>query len=421
MQRTWRITLAGLAAVTLLAGAGTTARAGEDEIDRGFFKQLYSKQAGRFYQEPVSLTTIRKNPQNYLNVYFRSWVRFHREESLDTPEYTPFNREKYMNFSVWAQDARLWEEAARINDLPFCFAEKDDRVVYQVTQLGQYDMMLIYGVVRSVFMEEPWIEVIEIEKAAKSTLNDALLTHISFAESLVADGGGDLDSEAIDEYTRALSYDVTSDVAAELWKRKGLIYLKLKRYDEALYTLRQSIGHFADDPSAHLALAEAAAGAGRYTDGLRAAQHALRLEGRQARAYALIGRCWRESTLKRLEALGINVSEQIAEALRRRREDVRPSQRYRGQRQAATDAAQVSFLISDETKRKLRDDLEAAVREGRKALFLDPIDAEANSWLQASKKALEEFDQRIKEAEEKRRGAAEEAAPAEGEGEGDAG
>ena len=56
------------------------------------------------------------------------------------------------------------------------------------------------------------------------------------------------------------------------------------------------------------------------------------------------------------------------------------------------------------------------MREGRKSLFLDPLDAQANQWLNASKKALEEFDQRIKEAEEKRRGAAEEAAPTEGEG-----
>ena len=414
MRLTWRITLAGLAAIAFLGGTGT-ARAGEDELDRGFFKQVYSKQAGRYYQEPVSLSAIRKNPQNYLNVYFRAWVRFHREENLETPEYTPFTREKHMNFSVWAHDARLWEEAARINDLPFCFAEKDDRVVYKIASLGQYDMMLIYGVVRTVYMNEPWIDVIDIEKATKSTLNDALLTHISFAESL-ADESGDLDAEAIDEYTRALSYDVTNDVAAELWKRKGLIYLKAKRYDEALYTLRQSIGHFADDPAAHLALAEAAAGAGRYQDGLRAAQHALRLEGKQARAYALIGYCWRELTLRRLEALGINVSEQLAEALRRRREDVRPAQRYRGQREAGTDQSQASHLISAETKQKLRDELEQAVREGRKSLFLDPLDAQANQWLNASKKALEEFDQRIKEAEEKRRGAAEEAAPTEGEG-----
>lgn len=417
MRLTWRITLAGLAAITLSGMAGT-ARAGEDELDRGFFKKFYSKQAQRFYQEPISLTAIRKNPQNYLNVYFRSWVRFHREENLETPEYTPFTREKYMNFSVWAQDARLWEEAARINDLPFCFAEKDDRVVYQIAQLGAYDMLLVYGVVRTVFMGEPWVEIIDVEKATKSTLNDAILTHISVAESLVEQGA---EIEAVDEYTRALSYDLTSDVSAELWKRKGLIYLKLNRYDEAMYTLRQSIAHFADDPSAHLAYAEASAGAERYQDGLRAAQHALRLQGRQARAYALIGRCWRELTLKRLEALGINVSEQISDAIRRRREDVRPAQRYRGQGRAGTDAVQVSFLISEETKRKLRDDLDQAVREGKKAVILDPLDADAQQWFNASQKALSEFDQRIKEAEEKRRGAAEAGEGTEGEGEPDAG
>jgi len=409
MRLTTRVTLGALAALAL-ASSAPTARAGEDEIDRGIFKKIYSKQAARYYREPISLSAIRANPENYLNVYFRAWVRFHREENLETPEYTPFSREKFMNFSLWSADAKLWMESERMNDLPFCFAEKDDRIVYEIAQLHEYDMLLVYGRVRAVFLNEPWVEIIDVERSSKSTLNTAVLTHISVAEAMATDG---LELEAIDEYTRALSYDLTDDVAAELWKRKGLIYLSNDRYAESIYALKKSVGLWPDSADTHLALAEASARAERYSDGLRAAQHALRMQGRQARAYALIGLCWRELTLKRLESLGINVSEKLGEALRRRRENIRPRDRFRGLGRQGTDEVQVSYLISEETKRKLREDLEQAVREGRKAIYLDPTDPDAGQWLAGSKKALEEFDTRIKEAEARRRGDAAEETPEE--------
>ncbi|MHC5022093.1 MAG: hypothetical protein ACYTGX_18700 [Planctomycetota bacterium] len=276
-MRVLKASLASVAALTMLAGS--TFADGND-LDNGIFKRIYSKETRRVFSEPIPLEQVLKNPKNYRNTHFRCWVRFHREESLTTPEYTRFN-EGFMNFSVWPAEAKLWIEAERLADHPFVFAKKDDEINYQVAQLKKYDLVLLFAKVHTAYMDKPWIEVFGIERESKSTLSDAVLTHMSVAESLEGDGWF---REANDEYSRVQRYEIATNLAAETWKRKGRNFLMAQMPAEASYSLKKSIDLAGKDYETHLWLAESLTQEGKNAQALTAARRALRLRGRLARA-----------------------------------------------------------------------------------------------------------------------------------------
>jgi tetratricopeptide (TPR) repeat protein len=372
------------------------------ELDNGFFKRVYSKETRLSLSEPIPLQKLLDAPKNYKNVYFRSWVRFHREEQLSTPEYTRFN-ERFSNFSIWPNEARLWVEAERLRDHPFVFAAKDDKLSYQIAQLKKYDLIMIFARVHSDYLGKPWIEVLSIDKEAKATLSDALLTHISVAEALETDGWY---REANDEYSRVQSYDLTDDLAAEMWKRKGKNFINAQMPAEASYSLMKSVALAGDDYEAHLWLAESLTLEGKSAKALTAARQALRLRGRVARAYALIGHNVRVLALQELDQLGIDVTKERGEDIKRKREEVRPRYRYGNRRYTKTDVARtdVSYYISQKDKDTVLTYLNTALREGRKAVYLDSTDPQADRWLKATEKAIEEFDARLSKVEGARKG-----------------
>ncbi|MCI0343331.1 MAG: hypothetical protein L0216_19665 [Planctomycetales bacterium] len=404
-------------------GAGGAARADEDELDHGIFKLIYSPEARREIADPIPLRRVLNNPSNYLNVYVRVWCRFHREESLETPEYTPFNREKYMNFSAWDADARLWVEEERMNDLPFLFAPKDDRLVYEVARLQKYDTILVYGLVRTVFLGKPWIEVIRVTRSGKSTLNDAVLTHISVADHLA---GKQMYKHAVDELDRALGYTTTDELTGELWKWKGRWQLAGQMTTEAVWSLEQARGYRTTDAEVYLWLAEAqlktamASGVSRYYwEALSSARKSLWHQGRQSRAYAIVGASWREITISQMESLGI-----VTVVRKERKESdssrIRPRDRSRtttgGVRTEQEQLAVARQAITEATKSELRNGLLTAEREGQKAVTLDPTDMDAARWLEETKNALKDFDRKMAEIEERAKKAEREALGEGGEG-----
>lgn len=414
-MRVLHASLASMAALAVVSMCGGPAMADGVEIDNGFFKRWYSKEARRAVSEPIPLGKLLKSPKNYKNVYFRSWVRFHREEQLSTPEYTRFN-ERFTNFSIWPKESRLWVEAERLRDHPFVFAAKDDKLSYQIAQLNKYDLVMIFGRVHSDYLGKPWIEVLSIDKESKATLSDAILTHISVAESLESDGWF---REANDEYSRVQSYDLTSELAAEMWKRKGKNFINAQMPAEASYSLMKSVALAGSDFESHLWLAESLTLEGKAARALAAARQALRLRGRVARAYALIGHNVRVLALQELDQLGIDVTKERGADIKRKREEVRPRYRYGSRRYTKTDVARtdVSYYISQKDKETVLNYLNTALREGRKAVYLDSADPQADRWLKATEKAIQEFDARLSKVESVRKGAGD---AKDGEGEGDA-
>ncbi len=397
-----RVLHASFASIAALVILGGSASADGLELDNGFFKRWYSKETRRSFSEPVSLKRVAANPENYRNVYFRAWVRFHREEQISIPEFSRFN-ERNMNFSVWPADAKLWIEKERLADFPFLYALKDDKMPYQLSQLKKYDLVLIFARVHGKFQGRPLIEVLRIDKEAKSTLSDALLTHISVAESLEGDRWY---REANDEYSRVQRYDLMPSLAAEMWKRKGKNFINAQMPSEASYSLLKSIEIDNKDYESHLWLAESLTQEGKSAKALTAARRALRLRGRLARAYALIGHAVQVLALQELDALGIDMSNEASTDLKRKRESVRPRYRYGSRRYTKADVARsdVSYYISQKDKDRILAFLNTALREGRKAVYLDGSDAQASRWLDATKKAIAEFDARLSRVENARAG-----------------
>ncbi|MHC5022094.1 MAG: hypothetical protein ACYTGX_18705, partial [Planctomycetota bacterium] len=101
--------------------------------------------------------------------------------------------------------------------------------------------------------------------------------------------------------------------------------------------------------------------------------------------------------LQELDALGIDVTKERTTDLKRKREAVRPRYRYGSRRYTKADVAKtdVSYYIGQKDKDKILAYLNTALREGNKAVYLDNTDAQAQRWLDATKKAIAEFDARL--------------------------
>ena len=75
--------------------------------------------------EAVSLADVLRGPRDYRGKTLTFFCIFHRKESYFDPVRTPFNPERYDNFSVWPDGAALWQEKAYVNDMPFLYIRRN--------------------------------------------------------------------------------------------------------------------------------------------------------------------------------------------------------------------------------------------------------------------------------------------------------
>ncbi|MCU0722766.1 MAG: tetratricopeptide repeat protein, partial [Planctomycetes bacterium] len=279
-------------AVVLVAGSwiSPSVNAAEDELDRGIFKALYSPETKRAEMQPISLKEMQRVPSAFMNVYARMTVRFNRVESgsIFVPEFTLFDPEDYLNFSVWDVSADLWLENEMKRDCPFLFVDKDTEAAQHLLRLGRFDIIEVYGVVKSLFENKPWFEVLRIELKEKSDLTSTLFAHIRLVEDMFEKGVYDL---AIAEIDRIFNYEISDEVKGMLYKRRGESLLHLHKYAEAEATFVEAEAIRPQDGQICKGWAEALMGSGNYESAISQFERSLVFEARQADVYAKKGYC----------------------------------------------------------------------------------------------------------------------------------
>ncbi|MHC5035877.1 MAG: tetratricopeptide repeat protein [Planctomycetota bacterium] len=359
-----------------------------DEIDRGVFKWLYSKDTEQIYKKPLSMKTLQGNPRAYYNIPVTLRVRFHRVETgLFVPEFTPFSIEEHLNFSAWDADAALWEENEIKSDFPLLFVKKDSGAAQDLIRLKKFDVVEVFGAVVSLFENQPWFEVERIWLAKKSELTNTLFSHIRLAEDMYAKGMFEL---TVGELDRILRYDLSGDLAGMLFKRKGESLLALKKYPEAIRAYSRSNRTRRSDADVYRGWGTALMHVGDYEMALVALEKSLVYKAKQANIYAKMGYCRGKLADIRVAELSVDkdyIKEFKPEHIRRRDKQVRTE--YDPGRMVVTE--KIRERITETEFLEIIAEFELAILDCRKALFIDASNTAALDWKEAMEKRLGEF------------------------------
>ena len=142
-----------------------------DQSERDFRRNL----GGPFVDVPMKDVVANASAYKHVNVRFDAILNRVGEKGF-VPFWTTFESERYLSFSAWPGDAKLWipEERGRAHQL--FFVDKKGANIFDLVQAPRFSVVRISGTVMGDFELKAWIEVnrIEVIEAAVYT-DDALI------------------------------------------------------------------------------------------------------------------------------------------------------------------------------------------------------------------------------------------------------
>ena len=115
-------------------------------------------------QTLTTLNKIVKNPEAFRGLKATFVVQFHRLGNVDNPVYSQFDKHWYQNFSAWSDGVKLWERDAFHKDFPYLFLPRVSEATEEVASAPMFTRFLATGVVREVYNNQPWIEVVALQQ-----------------------------------------------------------------------------------------------------------------------------------------------------------------------------------------------------------------------------------------------------------------
>lgn len=153
-----------LLAVTLISAAVCAQSAG------GWWGDVYD-------DHPVALEDILERPNSFRGQTVSFVVQIHRLGKVENPFYTRFDKDWYINFSVWSDRAPLWDKSAYKNDFQYLFIKRESKAAKTILKAPTYSRFVVVAEVSAVFKGKPWMEVKGLEGLDKS-MNEASLVHM---------------------------------------------------------------------------------------------------------------------------------------------------------------------------------------------------------------------------------------------------
>ena len=195
----------------------------------------------------VKLSDVRANPSAYKNVFISFKAQFHGIGSVHNPFFTRFTRTEYTNFWAWGDEQKVWKVSEFSNPLSILFIKKldNDEILAKVFKYKRFDRLQIKGVVRNVFKNAPWIEVVSVEKIdGKVTI--PTLTHMHRAYSYMSKRRW---AQAGTELNLAMTEGLPPFYQGWIHAYLGECLMKLGRPDPALSQLGYAQDYLPDEIS----------------------------------------------------------------------------------------------------------------------------------------------------------------------------
>jgi hypothetical protein len=188
-----------------------------------------------FEPKETTLEGVRANATAFKNVYVTFTCQFQGIGGVHNPFFTRFTRSEYANFAVWGDNQKIWLKEEYQNPLPGLFVQKNGRddTLKLLYRLRRYQRIRIVGVVRNVFRDEPWLDVISIEEVGgKVTI--PTLAHMHKASDYMAQRKW---AQAGTELNQAMTGGLPDFYMGWIHANLGECFMRLGKPDAALSQL----------------------------------------------------------------------------------------------------------------------------------------------------------------------------------------
>lgn len=165
-------------------------------------------------QEPedVQLSALRADPGPWCGRRVRFHFQFAGPRASWEPFLSRFGPEQFVAVSAWGDDESPWEPEVYANPIGSLFARRGEQVEASLALARKHQRFLAVGVVRDVFVDEPWIELQSIERTVQHVPEGTLL-HVQKARGFQRLEQWDL---ALDQLQRAMSAPLPAHALAGL-------------------------------------------------------------------------------------------------------------------------------------------------------------------------------------------------------------
>ena len=133
----------------------------------------------------TTLDALRTTPAAFKSIWVRFPIQFCSVGKVANPFFTQFVPSEYANFYAWSADQPIWQKESYDDVFPCLFVNKSNPEVDKLYEHRLYDRMMVTGVVKNTFQDQPWIEVMAFEPIEQK-VDTATLSHLYRAESYMA-------------------------------------------------------------------------------------------------------------------------------------------------------------------------------------------------------------------------------------------
>lgn len=185
----------------------------------------------------TTLERIRHTPDAYKNVWVKFTVQFASVGKIKNPFFTEFVPSRFTNFYCWGDNQQIWKKDEYKDVFGLLFMAKGNEQVESLYVAKTYDRMIVTGVVRNTFQDEPWIEVTSFAPAP-AQVNTATLSHMFRGESYM---GKRQWSKAISELSLAPGDNLPTHVLGHIHKHLATCYLRLGESSTAIEHINNAV------------------------------------------------------------------------------------------------------------------------------------------------------------------------------------
>ena len=185
----------------------------------------------------TELATVRQRPDAFKNVWVTFDTQFFSLGKVSNPFFTQFVPSDYANFYAWGGDQPIWRRESYDDVFGMLFVHKDNPEVEELYGLETYARVRVTGVVRNIFQDVPWIEVMTIDPL-EGEVDTPTLAHLYRAEQHMARREW---GRAISEFSLAPAGGKPNHVLAAVHRGLGTCYLRVGEADKAQSYLAEAV------------------------------------------------------------------------------------------------------------------------------------------------------------------------------------
>ncbi len=204
-----------------------------DQSERDFRRDI----GGPFTEVPMRTVISNPTAYKYIDVRFDAILNKVGEKAF-VPFVTTFTAERYMSFSAWPADAKLWTVEDRSKSHPLFFVAKNGANIPDLLTAGRFSLVRISGRIMGDYEMQAWFEVNRVEVIEPNVYTDEALSDLAMAKQAMTDKKP---AVAIRHYENALGGIWTTSLRLEihltlarLYEGRGDLEAALRHYNGAL-------------------------------------------------------------------------------------------------------------------------------------------------------------------------------------------